>query len=53
MEKKTPLPEEETKSMNKETILKILAFMARSDLKWCEVKDYNECIDALNKEYIK
>lgn len=37
--------------MTQETILNILAFMKRADLKGEEVPAYNECTRQLNEEY--
>lgn len=38
--------------MKKNTILNIIAFMKRADLKGEEVPVYNECIKELNDEYV-
>lgn len=37
--------------MKQQTILNIMAFMKRADLKGEEVPAYNECIHELNEEY--
>jgi hypothetical protein len=41
------------KNMNKQTILKIMAFLERATLTGQEVLAYNECIQELNIEFTK